>query len=325
MGCMTLRSLTPILALLMIPAFGCKGDDDKDSSTSNGSGGAWAVGEDATMIRVDPAGDVLFYPLETEGDLLAIACKGSEVAVAVGEDGVVLRTEDGGTKWRQIDVGTRSLLRAVALSGGTGAYVAGSDIVLRSDDEGRSFSAVPDAEGEWTAVTTTAAGTLAWLTTAEGEVWRLEGETIAPVFTTSEGPLSGIAATPDGAHVVAVGAGGLMLRSDDGGTVWSTVTAPTQRDLHAVRIASEADLVIAVGAAGVVLRIDDQGASAEELLAPELALRALHLSSGGHGHAVGDFGVALDTHDAGVNWAPLELGLEQGLFGLDDLHGEPHL
>ena len=323
MACMTLRPLTPLLALLLVPAFGCKNDDDKDTSTS--SGGAWAVGEDATMIRVDPEGDVLFYPLETEGDLLAIACKGAEVAVAVGEDGVVLRTENGGAEWRQLDVGTRSLLRAVALSGGTAAYVAGADIVLRSDDEGRSFTPVADAEGAWTAVTTTAAGSRAWLTTAEGEVWRLEDDAIAPVFTTPEGPLSGIAATPDGAHLVAVGAGGLMLRSDDGGDQWSTVTAPTVRDLHAVRIASDAGLVIAVGAAGVVLRIDDQGASAEELLAPELALRALHLSHDGHGHAVGDHGVALGTHDAGLSWTPLELGLEQALFGLDDLHGEPHL
>lgn len=333
---MTLRSaLAPILVLLMAPPIvGCSQDDDKNttssstsntSATTNDTGSAWAVGEDATMVRLNPAGDVAFYPLEIEGDLLAIACKGDDTALAVGADGVVLRTADGGATWQPIDVGTRALLRAVILSGGTAAYVAGSDIVLRSDDEGRSFSPVPDAEGEWTAVTTTAKGAQAWLTSAAGEIWRLEGDAIVPAFTSSEGPLSGIAATPDGAHLVAVGAGGLVLRSDDGGAQWSSVTAPTSRDLHAVRIARDASLVVAVGAAGGVLRIDDQGATAEELLEPGLALRALHLAIDGHGHAVGDHGVALETHDAGLHWEPVELGLEQALFGLDDLHGEPHL
>ncbi|WAS96091.1 WD40/YVTN/BNR-like repeat-containing protein [Nannocystis punicea] len=324
---MKLRSLTPLLVVLMAPIVGCTKDDNKNTSTSDGSGGgAWAVGEDATMVRLNPAGDVWYYPLEIEGDLLAIACKGQETGMAVGEDGVVLRTDDSGESWTQIDVGTRARLRSVIFSGTTPAYIAGDGIVLRSDDDGRSFTPVPDAEGDFTAVTTTAKGTLAWLTTASGQIWQLDGETLTPVFTTSEGPLSGIAATPDGGSVVAVGAGGLVLRSDDGGAKWASVTTPTSRDLHAVRISRTADLVVAVGAAGVVLRLDDElGASAEELLEPGLALRALHLSIDGHGHAVGDHGVVVHSNDAGLAWEALDLGLEEALFGLDDLHGEAHL
>jgi photosystem II stability/assembly factor-like uncharacterized protein len=323
---MKLRSLTPILVASMLAAVACKNDDEKTTSTSDGSGSAWAVGEDATMVRLNPEGDVSFYPLESEGDLLAIACKGKSMAIAVGEDGVLLRTEDGGAGWQQLDVGTRARLRAVALSGGTAGFVVGDGIVLRSDDEARSFTPVPDVEGDFTAVTTTAAGKLAWMTTASGEIWQLDGEVMTPVFTSPEGPLAGIGVTPEGAHLVAVGAGGLVLRSDDGGAKWTSVPTPTTRDLHAVRISGKADLVVAVGAAGVVLRLDDElGVSAEELLEPGLALRALHLSFTGHGHVVGDHGVALDSHDAGLHWEALELGLEEALFGLDDLHGEPHL
>lgn len=322
---MKLRTLTPILAALVLAAVGCKNDDEK-TTTSDGSGSAWAVGEDATMVRLNPEGDVSFYPLESEGDLLAIACKGQSMAIAVGEDGVVLRTEDSGARWQQLDVGTRARLRAVALSGGTAGFVVGDGIVLRSDDEARSFTPVPDVEGDFTAVTTTARGELAWMTTASGQIWQLDGEVMTPVFTSSEGPLAGIGVTPEGAHLVAVGAGGLLLRSDDGGAEWTSVKVPTTRDLHAVRISSKADLVVAVGAAGVVLRLDDElGASAEELLAPGLALRALHLSFKGHGHVVGDHGVALHSHDAGLHWETLEVDLEAALFGLDDLHGEPHL
>lgn len=324
---MTRGPLLSTLALSIPLLVGCaQDDDDKDAtSTTNSSGGGWAVGEDATMVRIDPVGAVSFYPLEAEGDLRAIACKGADTAVAVGDDGLVVRTEDGGRSWARVDVGTRAALRAVALSGGTAAYAVGADIVLRSDDEGRGFSVVPGGEGEWTAVTTTAAGARAWLASAAGEVWRLDGEALAPVFTNSEGPLAGIAATPDGRHVVAVGAGGLVLRSDDEGASWSSVAAPTVRDLHAVRISRDAAEVVAVGAAGVVLRLGGAGAVAEEHLDEALALRALHLSADGHGHAVGDFGVALATHNLGARWEPLALGLEVALYGLDDLHGEPHL
>lgn len=298
------------------------------TATTKDTGSAWAVGEDALMVRIDADGQVSEYPLDLDdaaGDLRAIACKGADMAVAVGDDGVVVRTEDGGEQWSRIDVGTRAALRAVALSGGAAAYVVGPDIVLRSDDEGRRFTVVPDGEGDWTAVTTTATGARAWLASGAGEIWRLDGEAMTPVFTTSEGPLSGIAVTPDGEHLVAVGAGGLVLRSDDAGEQWSGVAAPTARDLHAVRIAGDASIVLAVGAAGVVLRLDALGAGADELLDEGLALRALHLSADGHGHAVGDHGVALATHDLGANWEPVELGLEAALYGLDDLHGEPHL
>src|SRR5690606_9608857 len=90
---MKIRSSGLLMLATLAPAVGCNRDDDK-MKTSDGSGGAWAVGEDATMIRVDGHGEVSFYPLESEGDLLAIACKGKQMAVAVGEDGVVLRTEN---------------------------------------------------------------------------------------------------------------------------------------------------------------------------------------------------------------------------------------
>ncbi|MFY0540063.1 WD40/YVTN/BNR-like repeat-containing protein [Nannocystis pusilla] len=120
------------------------------------------------MVRLNPEGDVWYYPLEVEGDLLAIACKGKATGVTVGDDGVVLRTDDSGETWKQIDVGTRARLRSVILSGTDPAYIAGDGIVLRSDDDGHSFRPVPDAEGDFTSVTTTAKGTYAWLTTASG-------------------------------------------------------------------------------------------------------------------------------------------------------------
>lgn len=319
----TLRSSIALLALTL--ACACNNDrDDKTSDSGGDGGGFWAVGEDATMVRLTHDGAVSQYPLEAEGDLLAIACKGHSEAVAVGEGGLAIRTDDGGMTWSPIEVPTQATLRAVALSGGTGAYIAGSQVLLRSEDQGRSFTAVPDAAGEWTAVTTTAAGRRAWVASASGEIWQLDEAGLAKVHSDGR-RLTGLAATPDGAQVVAVGEAGALLRSLDGGASWAAVETPTQRDLHAVRVAGDGSVVVAVGGAGVVLRIDDAGISSEEHLDPARALRALHLSSDGHGHAVGDGGAVLATHDAGVRWEAVAVDLDVALFGLDDLHGEPHL
>ena len=141
---------------------------------------------------------------------------------------------------------------------------------------------------------------------------------------TADAPLAGIAVTPDGSHAVAVGEAGLLVRSDDAGESWVAEPAKTTRDLHAVRIAGDASLVLAVGQAGAVIRLGDDDISASELLDPELSLRALHLSQT-HGHAVGDHGTVLVTHDQGLTWEPVDIGMTVNLLGLDDLHGEPHL
>ena len=318
------RSVTLGSIFFALVAIACNNDDKKDTASSTSSGsGYWAVGEDASMIRLDEVGDVWVYPLDVEGDLRGIACKGKEAAVAVGDEGTILRTEDAGATWAQIDAGTRATLHGVALSAGTDAFAVGEDVVLRSRDLGRTWEAVPDAEGAWRAVATTAAGTTAWLASASGELWRLRGDELVPAYATGEGALAGVAASPDGARIVAVGEAGLLVRSDDSGASWRAEPTPTARDLHAVELAE--DLIVAVGEAGVVLRLDGAGARATEHLDAALSLRALHLGAEGHAHAVGDHGVSLASRDGGRTWTAAELGLDVALLSLDDLDGEPHL
>lgn len=320
---------------------GCEGAVDDDTTTTTGendeagdptdaatdtemgdTGSFWVVGEQGAMLRVDHHGEASTYPLDATGDLRAIACRGREHAVAVGEHGLLVVTFDGGARWERAALAQPSELRAVALAGGDIGYVVGDGVVLRSLDGSRTWDALAVAPADWTAVTTTAAGTTAWLTAGD-ELWRLRDESLERVHVAGA-RLAGVAVTPGGDHLVAVGEAGLVLRSPDGGETWTPELVATTRDLHAVRIAGDASLVIAVGAAGTVVRLGSDDASVQQLLDPALSLRALHLSQT-HGHAVGDDGVVFATHDHGLTWEPIAIGHEVDLLGLDDLHGEPHL
>jgi photosystem II stability/assembly factor-like uncharacterized protein len=314
--------LSPLIACALAltacnddPGPGTSGDGDGDG------GGAWLVGERGTMIRWTPEGEVSQYPLDEDGDLRAIACKGATQAVAVGDGGVVLVTDDGGESWDRSVVGDVAL-RAVALSAGPVGYIVGDGVALRTVDDNRTWEHLELPAADWRAVATTAAGTTALLA-AGGEIWRVQDGAGARVHA-GDAAVAGLALTPDGGEAVAVGEDGLLLRSRDRGVLWTAEPLPTARDLHAVRIAGDASLVIAVGEAGAVVRVGDDLAVAEHL-DPALSLRALHLSHSGHGHAVGDHGVMLSTADLGRTWTPVDLGLDADLLGLDDLHGEPHL
>src|SRR5690606_34096404 len=144
------------------------------------------------------------------------------------------------------------------------------------------------------------AGTTVLLANTAGELFRLRDTELTRVYVGTGVALRGVAITPDGTEAVAVGDAGLLLRSGDGGEQWTLEPLATARDLHAVRIAGDASLVLAVGAAGAVVRLGLDDLAVDELLDPALSLRALHIDHHGHGHAVGDHGVMVETHDAGV-------------------------
>lgn len=347
-----MRALPLLASLLTLGLVACDSGPDKPKSTTDtgdtddsdggSTGGAdtggvttgtdtgdepsfWAVGEEGLMLRMGADNQASRYPLDLDLDLRAIACKGATQAVVAGAGGLVLSTRDGGRAWDRLDVPEAPELRAVALSAGPLGYIAGDGLVLRSEDDARSWQPLPIAAHQWTAVSTTATGATVLLASAAGELFRLQETELTRVHAGTGAALRGVAITPDGREAVAVGDTGLLLRSSDGGEQWAPEPLTTARDLHAVRIAGDASLIVAIGAAGTVVRLGRDDLAVHELLDPALSLRALHLDHHGHGHAVGDHGVLLATHDAGLSWTPIELDLELDLLGLDDLHGEAHL
>lgn len=113
---------------------------------------------------------------------------------------------------------------------------------------------------------------------------------------------------------VAVGDGGVILRSADAGVSWSAVTSPVGDALRGVSMLG--DLGIAVGIAGRVLRTTDRGAS--WTLETRFTTRNLYGVSVGPGVAVitGEEGQIFVSTDNGVNWTLHTAGTASILFGV---------
>lgn len=125
-----------------------------------------------------------------------------------------------------------------------------------------------------------------------------------------------------GERIVAVGAWGHVLLSDDEGTSWrQAARVPTQATLTAVGFADPRE-GWAVGHDGVILHTGDGGERWElqrtstEDEAPLLSVCFLDRR---HGFAVGAFGLLLETRDGGQSWRRRALG------GSPDDGEDPHL
>jgi len=309
------------VALLLASASACKRKD------KGGGGSSWIVGQHGTMVRFDAAdGHVSDYSLESDADLYDIACRGEEWAWVVGAQGTMLRTGDGGETWEAVDVGSTEDLRAVAAAGADIVYAAGDGPLLVSDDSGASWREVPGSTQTWTDVATGYDGRVALGVTAGGDIfmYRTDWGSAERVHSAGAG-LNGVSMTADGSQAIAVGDDGLVLYSLDRGWSWTArPDAAGLPTLRRVQLAHAGKLAVALGDAGTIARIGAD-LDAVQLLDDGQALRSVHVSASGRAVAVGDGGVAFVSDDAGVTWAAVDLGVDATLFGVDDLHGEPHL
>lgn len=117
---------------------------------------------------------------------------------------------------------------------------------------------------------------------------------------------------PAGNSLVAVGARGHILRSDDG-SAWTQVPAPVDVLLTSVFFV-DARQGWAVGHDASILHSTDGGRSWQlQNYQPELNLALLDVLflDASHGLAVGAYGLMLETRDGGAHWSRLELPLTQ--------------
>lgn len=146
----------------------------------------------------------------------------------------------------------------------------------------------------------------------QGGRWRVrDSGTTADLFA--------VASPPDMLTTVAVGAGGVVVRSDDQGETWTLADSGVDVDLRGVAFFDE-QIVVAVGD-GVVLRSDDAGQSWTRTTVPA-GLRAVVAMSESLAYgedmprsllAVGDAGLALRSDDAGQSWQRIDVGTQADL------------
>lgn len=138
----------------------------------------------------------------------------------------------------------------------------------------------------------------AFFVTVEPELPRLEH----PVIAARDSFYGLVAPAPD--TLWAVGSGGKILRSEDGGGGWSLQESPTDAHLQAIA-AWDGLRAVVVGNDGLVLRTEDGGVHWEAVKVVEaegLKLLRVRVAPGGEAWAVGEFGLVLRSLDYGRTW-----------------------
>jgi photosystem II stability/assembly factor-like uncharacterized protein len=240
-------------------------------STSRG----WAVGLNGTILSTTNGGSTWTQSQRpTTANLFGLSFVSATTGWVVGhsdEGGIVLKTTDGGRSWSVRAPDPAQLYEAVSFVDERTGWIGGAGVVLSTTDGGATWrrqemQAVSEGGTPFPIFFRDARFTSRTRGTLVGNA--RNGDTIA---TTGDGGatwtivrrhfppdlLNGVA-FGDAEHFWAVGSGGHVERSDDGGLTWTTQATPTIETLRGVWFV-DANSGWAVGNGGTILRTSNGG------------------------------------------------------------------
>lgn len=249
--------------------------------------------------------------------------------VAYGNDGSSVRTTDGGQSWVTAAPPTFQGWQRVQFlaDASVGWIISDSGTIFRSTDKGKTWLAPVaqtsalmfglsdfhfiDAQHGWALSRYSFTGSSLFRTIDGGQSWQ-------SIPGTSNLQAATSVRFTDAANGVIVGAPGIAMVTQDGGSTWSPRSSATDRSLRRVTFA-DASTAIAVGEGGAIVRSTDRGNTWTKVPNPTAdTLNDVRFITASVGYAVGDQGTVLTTQDAGQTWKLLpvktNLNLQAAFF-----------
>jgi photosystem II stability/assembly factor-like uncharacterized protein len=282
-----------------------QGEDVADVAFSGSTG--YAVGDFGTLLRSTDAGTTWTgLPSSTVQDLTRVGAVGPAGVVTSGGC-AVRRSTDTGTTLGTIDVGggdtgCGTVVQAVAFADPlSGLILFQSGVVLGTTDGGLSLSRrtpVPGAPSDLIAVSPTTAyatsSNAIYRTTDSGGSWTLMAQSgrflrSLTFATASVG--------------YAVGDGGTVLKTIDGGATWLPAASPgAALDLTRARCADANLCLLTTSAGASIVRTPDGGVTYSQVTAAASPIRAVAFASATRAIGAGDAGTTVLSDDGGVTW-----------------------
>lgn len=243
----------------------------------------------------------------TDEPLYAVALGADEEIWAAGRAGVVIRSEDGGATWaRRPTPFDRHVFGLHATAPGVVLAVGDYGLQLRSTDGGAHWACIPREQdvilgriasaGE-DAIGAGEFGTLERLPRGIPPGRRGELRGVPPDLY-----LFDVWSDADGVIGVAVGLGGAVVRSEDGGATWSRVAVPFERDLFGV--GGSGARVVVSGEGGLLALSEDAGRTFRRIDSPiaTVTLTDVEFADKEQVHVVGSRGIVLRSDDGGATF-----------------------
>jgi photosystem II stability/assembly factor-like uncharacterized protein len=219
----------------------------------------------AFACAAEPVGAALDRPAQAvrtpERAVLLGAAQAGAAWVAVGERGLVLRSQDNGARWQQLPAPVSVTLTAVRFADAQhGMAVGHGGAVLVTQDGGDRWERRLDGRRIADLLLADAKARHDALAQKAAEQLHADGP---------DKPLLDVLLFGPGRALV-VGAYGLALATEDGGTTWSSwhgrLDNPEGLHLYAVR--QRGSRIVIAGEQGLVLKSDDAGRSFQRLTTP---------------------------------------------------------
>lgn len=246
----------------------------------------------------------------SRGLVTGIAHQGEKV-LAVGGRGLILVSNDSGANWRQVPSPVATDLVLVRFSSPTTAWAVGHDaVILRSDDGGDSWVRVLDGRAVLKLLRDAYPASTSPALAREVEAGAAQSAT-ADVWPA---PILDIWFS-DEAHGFAVGAFGLVLRTQDGGQHWQPWLdhVDNENRYHLYAAGGRQDHVFLAGEQGLLLHLDPRTDRFVRLKTPYNGTFFGVEVVDGKLLAFGLRGNAYVSADGGARWRKLETGTDANL------------
>ncbi len=213
------------------------------------------AGKKGTLLESKDGG-LSFLPLAlgTSERLHAAAISASGYALVAGNNGLLLRQASPDSAFQSVDLGISASLNAVAAWGNMAAVGGAAGQIFLSSDDGQSWSAFglgnKNVHGLWGPSSDSL-----FVACARGELWKWDKGKFVPLPSGVQRDLYSVWGTGPN-NVYAVGHGGLILHSTDGGASFQALASGTSENLYAVWGTGPGNILVA-GRQGTILRSAD--------------------------------------------------------------------
>lgn len=244
-----------------------------------------------------------------ERAVLLCAAFAGERIVVVGERGIVLLSDDGGRSWRQSAAPTSVTLTTVRFADATHGWAVGhGGVVLATEDGGKTWTRRLD--GRRIAQIVLEAARASGDAKAIQDAERLQ--TDGP-----DKPLLDLLVI-ESRRLLAVGAYGIALSSEDGGKTWASwmQRLPNPRGLHIYTARLRGNKLLLAGEQGLVMMSNDAGQNFHRI---ETTYKGSFFTAELPGDQVivlaGLRGTVLRSMDGGESWTPLVTPMPVSITG----------
>ncbi len=244
------------------------------------------------------------------------------------QEGRVLRSSFSDDTWRELGEFSADPVTDLTFVTNVDGWSVGKEVLWGSGDAGRTWTPQHKADATMNAISAADVDHV-WAVGNDGTILHSEeggrptsggGRRESTWLDQSSGVTLHLTdvVVSDTENVWAVGNGGTIIATSDGGATWHSQSSGTSEDLHSVAFA-DVNNGLAAGANGVILRTADGGETWSAVgSGTSERLRSVAFA-GTKAIAVGDGGTVTRSEDAGISWRMQEVS-----YVLDgDAPGEP--